>query len=31
MAENTVKVDISFQTLLAAFASLELSDKQQLW
>ncbi len=31
MAENTVKVDISFQSLLEAIASLEIAEKQQLW
>ena len=31
MAENTVKVDISFQSLLAAIASLEVTEKHQLW
>ena len=31
MAENTVKVDISFQSLLEAISSLEISEKQKLW
>lgn len=31
MAENTVKIDISFQSLLAAISSLEIAEKQQLW
>ena len=31
MAENTVKVDISFQSLLEAISSLEIAEKQQLW
>ncbi|MBE9186377.1 hypothetical protein IQ270_17220 [Microcoleus sp. LEGE 07076] len=31
MAENTVKVDISFQSLLEAIALLEIAQKQQLW
>ena len=30
MAENTVKVDISFQALLAAVSSLERAEKQEL-
>jgi len=31
MAENTVKVDISFQSLLEAISSLRISEKHQLW
>jgi hypothetical protein len=31
MAENTVKVDISFQSLLEAISSLEISKKHKLW
>ena len=31
MAENTVKVDISFQSLLEAISSLEISEKHKLW
>jgi len=32
MAENTVvKVDISFRSLLEAVASLEVSEKRELW
>jgi hypothetical protein len=31
MAENTVKVDISFQSLLEAISSLGLAEKHQLW
>ena len=31
MADNTVKVDISFQSLLAAISSLETAEKHQLW
>lgn len=31
MAENTVKVDISFRSLLAAVSSLELAEKRELW
>jgi hypothetical protein len=31
MAENTVKVDISFQSLLAAISSLGMAEKQKLW
>lgn len=31
MAENTVKIDISFQALLAAVSSLERAEKQELW
>ena len=31
MAENTVKVDISFQSLLAAILSLEIVEQQKLW
>lgn len=31
MAENTVKVDISFQSLLEAISSLGISEKHQLW
>jgi hypothetical protein len=30
MAENTLKVDISFQSLLEAIASLETAEKHQL-
>jgi hypothetical protein len=31
MAENTVKVDISFQSLLEAISSLETAEKHKLW
>lgn len=31
MAENTVKVDISFQSLLEAISSLAIAEKHQLW
>ena len=31
MAENTVKVGISFQSLLEAILSLEIAEKHQLW
>ncbi|MBW4419710.1 MAG: hypothetical protein KME13_10830 [Myxacorys californica WJT36-NPBG1] len=31
MAENTVKVDISFQSLLEAISSLEINEKHKLW
>lgn len=31
MAENIVKVDISFQALLTAVLSLERAEKQKLW
>ena len=31
MAENTVKVDISFQSLLEAISSREIAEKQKLW
>ncbi|MEG5140555.1 MULTISPECIES: hypothetical protein [unclassified Microcoleus] len=31
MAENTVKIDISFQSLVEAISSLEIAEKQQLW
>ena len=31
MAENIVKVDISFQSLLEAISSLEIAQKQKLW
>jgi hypothetical protein len=31
MAENTVKVDISFQSLLEAISSLGTAEKHQLW
>jgi len=31
MAENTVKVDISFQSLLEAISSLGIAEKHQLW
>jgi hypothetical protein len=30
MAENTVKVDISFQSLIAAISSLKTAEKHQL-
>ena len=30
MAENTVKVDISFQSLLAAISLLEIAEKHQI-
>ena len=30
MAENTVKIDISFQSLLKAVSSLEIAEKHQL-
>jgi hypothetical protein len=30
MAENTVKVDISFQSLMAAVSSLKTAEKHQL-
>jgi hypothetical protein len=30
MAENTVKVDISFQSLLQAISSLDIAEKHQL-
>ena len=30
MDQNTVKIDISFQSLLAAISSLEIADKQKL-
>jgi hypothetical protein len=31
MAENTVKVDISFQSLLETISSLETAEKHKLW
>ena len=31
MAENTVKVDISFQSLLEAISSLGIAEKHKLW
>jgi hypothetical protein len=31
MAENTVKVDISFQSLLGAISSLGIAEKHKLW
>ena len=31
MAENTVKVDISFQSLLEAISSLGVAEKHRLW
>jgi len=31
MADNTVKVNISFQSLLDAVASLGMTEKHQLW
>jgi hypothetical protein len=31
MAENTVKVDISFHSLLEAISSLGITEKHQLW
>ncbi|NJO74154.1 MAG: hypothetical protein HC833_10620 [Leptolyngbyaceae cyanobacterium RM1_406_9] len=31
MSENTVKVDISFQSLLQAISSLDIAEKHQLW
>lgn len=31
MAENTLKVDISFQSLLEAISSLEIDQKHELW
>ena len=31
MAENIVKIDISFQSLLEAISSLEVAQKQKLW
>lgn len=31
MAENTVKVDISFRSLLEAVSLLEISEKRELW
>ncbi|ASC70799.1 hypothetical protein XM38_017460 [Halomicronema hongdechloris C2206] len=31
MAENIVKVDISFQSLLQAISSLDIAEKHQLW
>jgi len=31
MTENTVKVDISFQSLLEAISSLGIAEKHQLW
>ena len=31
MAENTVKVDISFQSLLEAISSLGISERYKIW
>ncbi len=31
MSENTVKLEISFRSLLEAVSSLDISEKQQLW
>ena len=31
MSEHTVKVDVSFRSLLEAVASLEISEKRELW
>jgi len=31
MAENTVKVNISFQSLVEAISSLGITEKNQLW
>ncbi len=31
MAKNTIKVDISFQSLLEAISSLGIAEKHQLW
>ncbi|MGV0028443.1 hypothetical protein [Phormidesmis priestleyi] len=31
MAEHTVKIDISLQSLLKAISSLEIAEKQKLW
>lgn len=31
MAENTVKLDVSFQALLDVISSLETAQKHQLW
>jgi hypothetical protein len=31
MTENTVKIDISFQSLLEAISSLGIAEKHQLW
>jgi|GEM_PF-5800205 len=31
MAENTVKVDVSFRSLLDAVFALEISEKRELW
>lgn len=31
MMEKMVKVELSFQSLLAAISSLEIADKQTLW
>lgn len=31
MSENTVKVEISFRSLLEAVSSLDLCEKQKLW
>lgn len=31
MSENTVKVEISFRSLLEAVSDLNLSEKRQLW
>lgn len=31
MAENTVKVDISFQSLLSAISSLGIAERSKIW
>lgn len=31
MSDNTVKVEISFRSLLEAVSSLDISEKRQLW
>jgi hypothetical protein len=31
MAENTVKVDISFQSLLEAISSLGIAERYKIW
>jgi len=31
MVKHSVKIDISFQSLLEAISSLEMTEKQQLW
>jgi len=31
MAENTVKVDVSFRSLLEAVSALEIPEKRELW